>query len=535
MSDLTVSVSPVGVGQSETNALLGRITASLSKGRRAGEGHSATTLPPPPRLLSFQMCPPEEKSDGGDAFSRRYVSVFYDYEKNCSLIVEGSIDAEEPDSVIESAHQPLPDWDEFQAAVQVLRGHPALAGEELHPYRPMPPYEQAARPDGRVGRTIMVGLAPAKGFKYRHEIVGVDLAGASVLRYDRGAPAGANASMRFCGPPAAGQPTSARNVPGQYEVVVSQAGTELWRFTAVRPSASSGTNGSGVELVAVRYRGKLVLGRAHAPILNVLYGSGGHGCGPAYRDWQWEEGMIQADGDDVAPGFRRCRTPAQTIFESGTDRGNFFGVAIYTAGDEVVLVSELEAGWYRYVSEWRFGSDGVIRPRFGFAGVQNSCVCESHHHHVYWRFDFDISTAANNRVREFNSPPISGDANLHTLEFETRREKSFEHNRHWLVENTVTGDSYALVPGPNDGQADSDFGVGDLWVLRNRGGSEFDDGQGFTTNPSRAKAQIDRFVRGEAVNGHDVVVWYAGHFLHDVHDEDETPHIVGPELRPVSW
>jgi hypothetical protein len=455
------------------------------------------------------------------------------------VIVEGQLGEDEPTSVTESVFQPLPDWDELQAAVQILREHedfgPAIARQELQPYRPMPPFNQDPLPDGRIERTLMVGLVPVKSSNRRHEIVGVDMAKRSVLRFDRGAPTGSNASMRFCGPPGAGQPTASRHEAGQYEVVVNEGGTELWRFKAIRPAASSGTNGSGIELVSVKYKGKLVLGRAHAPILNVLYGSGSHGCGPAYRDWQWEEGMILAEGEDVAPGFRRCPTPAQTIFESGTDRGNFLGVALYTTDNEVVLVSELEAGWYRYVSEWRFDRNGTIRPRFGFAGVQNSCVCERHHHHIYWRFDFDIETAANNRVREFNSPPVVGRENLHTLEFETRREKAPAHGRHWLVENTRTGDTYMILPGPNDGRAEPEFGVGDLWVLRNRGTTEFDDGQGFTTNPSRAKAQIDRFVSGEAVHDHDIVVWYAGHFTHDEHDQDETPHIVGPELKPVRW
>jgi hypothetical protein len=35
-----------------------------------------------------------------------------------------------------------------------------------------------------------------------------------------------------------------------------------------------------------------------------------------------------------------------------------------------------------------------------------------------------------------------------------------------------------------------------------------------------------------------VVVWYAAHFSHDVHEDEEnghTGHIVGPTLRPVQW
>src|SRR5215213_6876384 len=71
--------------------------------------------------------------------------------------------------------------------------------------------------------------------------------------------------------------------------------------------------------------------------------------------------------------FAVGQAPAQTILESGTDSGNFRGVAIYRQGRETVLVSELKAGWYRYVSRWRFHDDGTIRPRFGFSAVRNSC------------------------------------------------------------------------------------------------------------------------------------------------------------------
>ena len=53
-------------------------------------------------------------------------------------------------------------------------------------------------------------------------------------------------------------------------------------------------------------------------------------------------------------------------------------------------MAELEAGWYRYVSQWTFHTNGTIKPRFGFAAVQNNCVCNVHHHHAYWRLDFDI-------------------------------------------------------------------------------------------------------------------------------------------------
>ena len=141
-----------------------------------------------------------------------------------------------------------------------------------------------------------------------------------------------------------------------------------------------------------------MLFHGHVPILNVEYGSEGRaiGGGPTYRDWQTPETPFEANGTNVAPGFVLCPTPACTIIDNGTDLGNFAGVAIYVDGQEVVLVSEMQAGWYRYITEWRLHSNGTIRPRFGFAGTENRCTCNLHTHHVYWRLDFDIRTPSHN-------------------------------------------------------------------------------------------------------------------------------------------
>lgn len=333
----------------------------------------------------------------------------------------------------------------------------------------------------------------------------------------------------------ANQTTATKGTAGQVWVTVTQGGQTLWRFLAVRPAASSGTNGSGIELRFVDYKGKRVLYRAHVPILNVKYDA--DACGP-YRDWQYQEGMIQAQGIDVAPGFRLCSAPASTIMDTASDTGNFLGVGIYVRGSEVVLVSEMEAGWYRYVSEWRLGTNGTIRPRFGFAAVESQCVCNVHHHHVYWRLDFDIRTAGNNRVREFNDPPLIGSSKWHTKSFEIRRARDFARKRKWRVESTVSREAYEIIPNASDGVAgaapDAPFGRGDVWILRYRG-SEIDDGSVAIGPPY--EAELDRWVNGEAISNHDVVVWYGAHFTHDVNHAGpaQPDHIVGPDLKPVNW
>ena len=102
-----------------------------------------------------------------------------------------------------------------------------------------------------------------------------------------------------------------------------------------------------------------MLYRAHVPILNVLYDDNVN-----YRDWQNAETVFQAVGQDpVGPGWRLCTQPPKTILESGTDAGNFQGVALHYQNGELRIVSEMVAGWYRYVSDWRMRDDGTIGRR----------------------------------------------------------------------------------------------------------------------------------------------------------------------------
>src|SRR6266702_7450209 len=408
------------------------------------------------RMLSFELVEPEVeiKSARPGLPPHAYRATFYDYTNNRTIFVDGDLDQPKRVTVSESSFQPLPNYEEFQEAVRVLVKDPnlgpAIREKQVQPYPPMPPLIDVETAHGRIERTVGVGLLPLKEGA-RHEIVGVNMVRREPVRFEGRAPRASAAHNPICGPPFVQQPTANKGDAGQVWITVTQGGTVLWKFLAVRPAASSGTNGSGVELRFVDYRGKRVLHRAHVPILNVKYdptpSSPDGACGP-FRDWQNEEGMIQANGTDVAPGFRLCPTPAQTILDTGSDTGNVLGTAIYVQGQEAVLVCEMEASWYRYVSEWRLHANGTIRPRFGFSAVNtSSCVCNVHHHHAYWRLDFDIRSAGNNRVREFNDPPLVGSSNLHHKNYEIRRSRDPARNRKWRVENAATGEGYDIIPG----------------------------------------------------------------------------------------
>lgn len=534
---LTVKVLPAGPDRATVDKVARRVLNHPSVQKHLKRGRH--------RLLSLELVEPEEKGKRArQAEPNRHRATIYDYAENRSIVVEGRLDSRRLD-VRESGHQPRPTREEFDAAVRLLSKDPelgaALRAQRLRPYRPMPPLIEADDQSGRPERTLAVGLLPA-GRDARHEIVGVNLVRRTVVRFDRRAPETALAADSICGIPFTPQQTTGgAHVPGQALVTVSQGSTVLWKFRVLRPAATRGpglsTNGTGIELRYLDYRGKRVLYRAHTPILNVKYDLGG--CG-AYRDWQDEEGMIQATGTNVAPGFRLCPTPAKTILDTGSDQGNFLGVAIYVQGQEVVLVSEMEAGWYRYVNEWRLHADGTINPRFGFTAVQNSCVCHVHHHHVYWRFDFDIRTPGNNVVTEFNDPclPAHCPSKWHENLFEVMRPRNPSRKRKWRVENSATKEAYELIPGPHDGVAtaspDWPFPRGDVWLLRYHP-NEIDDGV-VATGPPYA-ANLAAFLEGEPLKNQDVVVWYGAHFTHDVAGDPPGTHghIVGPTLKPVNW
>ncbi len=499
------------------------------------------------RMLSLELIEEDKKASSDSAPPNRYRGTFYDYTNNLTIVAESSFDRPEQVDVTASAWQPLPSTEEMDEAVEILKADPklgpALLDERVRVYPPMPPlYLPAVKSKGRVERNINVGLLAKdptdKSVDRPNEVVAVNLSRRTVLRFAAGAPPTSKAApAASCGPSASGS-TTGRGLAGQYQFIITdQDGAEVWNFLAIRPSASSGIDASGIELQKVRFRGKLILKRAHVPILNVQYD--GNTCGP-FRDWEYAESQFDADptnGTDVAPGVRSCTVPATTQLDTGVDSGNHQGIAFYNSGDAVILVSEMSAGWYRYISEWGFHKDGTISPRFGMGATLNSCTCNGHVHHAYWRFDFDINGSAPNRVLEGgmtgNLPlPISN-----TINTEIRRYRD-KKSLYWLVENPTTRDTYSIVPNVNDGTAINDaYGGGDLWFL-SYNPSEIDDSAVRTSTA----ANLNAFVNNQNILDSDLVVWYAIHIDHNRaggqimgHPNISGQFVAGPDLVPVRW
>lgn len=503
------------------------------------------------RLLEFSFVENENKALPTQP-PTRFRAVFYDYTNDRTIVAESDFAGREAILVRQEYFNPTPNDEEFNEAISILqkdkRFSDALKNGTMKTFQPMPPTTVL---DGTVERLVNVGLRGNDS--EQNEIVGISIKKSEVIRYPDNSPPQSKSMAGSCGPSSAGQSTTNQNTSGQYQMTVMDGQTTLWEMLIIRPSASSGTRKSGIEVRDVKYKGKSVLKRGHVPVLNVQYTP--TTCGP-YRDWMWQEDSFatpDTGNTDPAPGIRLVPDgqTATTILSTGVDTGNFRGVAVYKQnngyGLEVVLITELQAGWYRYIHEWRFGPDGTIRPRYGFGATNNSCVCDVHNHHAYWRFDFDI-VQPNNKVFQVER----GRKFMQPIATETRGNKNHQTKRSLMIQNAAGDEAYMLVPNMTDGVVDT-FGVNDFWVLRYKnvvGGTnvqnELDDGETCVNcSNTTAPIRINPFVNAESVVGEDVVVWYGAHFIHsdgaNLLDDDRYSnvisgsHVVGPDIRPVRW
>lgn len=493
------------------------------------------------RLLEVELKNAESQDSEALPPPTHFEAVFYDYVNERTVAVRGDLGLKQALQVEESSAMYPPTEEEYLEALSVLRADGDLGRHlrsgTVETYLAMPGVTEFEELDGSRIRQLVVGFLPkaGAGSTLPPELAATQLYGISIGR--RSVKGLDHRELGFlthhaahgdaCEPPNnAGQATTPRWTSGSANVTVKQSGKVLWTFRVTRPSNSSGTRGSGVELTSLRYKGTKVLHRAHVPILNVHYAD--DACGP-YRDWQHQEGSFQANGTDATSGIRLCPSPAKTIIESGSDQGNFRGVAIWVEGQEVVLASEMEAGWYRYVSRWRLHANGSIRPQFGFAATSNYCTCKRHFHNCYWRLDFDIGGAGGDRIEEFNDPAL-GSSNWHTKSYERMRYRDASRQRRWRVRDGAR--SYVLVPGANDGTADA-YARGDAWFLRYHGSSEYDDGNNSTG--SNTEANISKFDNDESLVNKDVVLWYSAHFDHDAAHSHATGVYLGPVLQPSGF
>ncbi len=361
--------------------------------------------------------------------------------------------------------------------------------------------------------------------------------------------AAAIALCAFAGPAAGQVAITALNCSSAPNAHIAwPTGDPLWEMDVVRPSQSSGSDGSGLEIRDVRYRGRLVMKRGHVPILNVEYEPGG-GCG-CFRDWSDSEtgfcvnglspgpsGTCAAGGPSgcvvsTDPGDVATTCDRNSVGGQGGNVGSFTGIAAEDFGTELVLTTHMSAGWYRYRVKWHFYEDGRIWPEYSFSSASATCTAADHRHHAYWRFDFDIdgsgTTDTNDIITEVNT--LASTSTTFTVE-ESRNWGSPASGIYWQVRDASTSAGYDIIPSAADLLLPIDpFSKLDAMAVRYAPGI-YDDGSGggCAINPN-----VSALDNNESLAGQDVVFWYRSSALHTGNNPWECD-IVGPSLIPEGF
>ncbi len=311
----------------------------------------------------------------------------------------------------------------------------------------------------------------------------------------------------------------------------------VWEFDYYRPGNRTTTDGTGLEIRNVNYRGHRVFERASSPVLNVEYDAGGCGC---YRDWQDEAspylstavagGTSTAQYMDAQAGTVITNCERSTAGPVG-DAGSFTGVAVEDYGTELVLTGHMRAGWYRYRVKWHFYADGRIWPEYSFASAPSSCVSRPRRHHAYWRFDFDLeNTPSNDIISE-----TAMDGTVTTFDTEVRRDwgttsggRTQRTVDHWTVQDATLNAGFTITPGTQDLTVPTDaFSKTDVLVLRYKT-NEIDDGVVFGGG---CAFLFEPFLNNESVNGADNVFWYRSSSARTT----GTCELRGPTLTPFGY
>ncbi|HLA63308.1 MAG TPA: hypothetical protein VK610_02695, partial [Rhodothermales bacterium] len=322
------------------------------------------------------------------------------------------------------------------------------------------------------------------------------------------------------------------------------AGDPIWEMDVVRPSRSSGLDGSGLEILNVRYRGRLVLKRGHVPILNVEYVGAGCSC---FRDWSDSETgyCVTPRTGSGASAVCTGATPSSCIYNAspgnvyttcerneegaaGGNPGQFTGIAVEDFGDEMVMTGNMQAGWYRYRMKWHFYADGRIWPEYSYSAASASCTNQTHRHHAYWRLDFDIDGTPNNDViAEVN--PTTSTTTTFTNEVQ-RTWGTASDGVYWTVRDGDTNAGFDIVPSAVDRMLPIDsFSKLDAMAVRYVAGN-YDDG-----SPScPISPNVTQLANNETLANQDVVFWYRSSALHVGGDPWECD-IVGPSLNPQNF
>jgi primary-amine oxidase len=318
----------------------------------------------------------------------------------------------------------------------------------------------------------------------------------------------------------------------------------------------------GITLTNVVYtpRGQRpvsVLRSSHLAQIHVPYDSGE----PRFHDMSGALGgsAVPLQTQDCPNGDRRTQADVPVVCIMTVPRGLAYlnpsvgdeALRRSAQGNDLVVFSAFEIGWYTYLAEWRFSDDGSVTPRVGATGslrgsdgivvspkhgwpigVGSSGFEESHNHNIFWRMDFDIQGRSGDVVEQYDV--TGGGTAQRTLKktvFTTEQQVKNGRTRWWRVvdPNVKNADDHAASwqidnaeSSEYRGPSTEKFTHSDVYVTQYRNCEQL-----ATENATTPCADsVDQFVNGERLT--DPVVWVSVDFHHVARDEDEDP-------MPTHW
>lgn len=318
--------------------------------------------------------------------SSGYIFLVYDYTHDRLIQITGDLKSSGPSRfrILKGQDAPGPSPEELDEARSILASdHRFTGGLRSDQWQTYPALPSLIHLKDSHERVVAIGLRPIRSGA-RHEIVGVSLSRARVIRFPIGYPASSLAEPTAPASATILQPPTGRGLPGTTLLNIQKGGEILWKMSLTRPSSSSGKLGSGIDLKNISYKGRSAFSRINTSRITVRYAN--DRCGP-YRVRQYAESAYRIDGSDLAPGLRTSQLSTTAAFDSGTGVGNFRGVAVHTEGDTTSFFTEIEEGWFHYFIEYRFHDDGRIEPRIRVSSTFNSCSTVQHRHELVWQVD----------------------------------------------------------------------------------------------------------------------------------------------------
>ncbi|MFB7514660.1 copper amine oxidase [Streptomyces sp. NPDC056144] len=232
------------------------------------------------------------------------------------------------------------------------------------------------------------------------------------------------------------------------------------------------------------------------------------------------------------------------------------GRGVYQAQAKDLLVYTVnKVGWYEYISEWRFASDGTIGANVGATGSLSPVdynatdgrgwpigkgarsYATSHAHNVFWKLDFGLD-GGKDRIEQYDStvtppPARGGGPTVKTKRTAVTKELAGDaKNMRWWRVVSGTGKnadgharSYEIVPGHTDTHAGRGFTKHDVYVTQARACEQYASNN-IGGCPANAGDSVDKWVNGETLT--KPTVWVNIGFHHIARDEDQQP-------MPVHW